>query len=517
MPPSDSGPEVHLRDYLRVLRRRKGLIALVLMLSVGLAVGASFLQTPLYEGRAQVLLQSRSSESLFDANSGQRLDPTRALQTEIQVLKSRPVRAEVRRRVGTAPKVSASPVGQTDIIEVTAMDRVPKKAAEIANAYARAYIDFRRQQTVDDLLGASNQIQRKMTGLQQEIDAASGAQRDALIQQHGLFKQKLDQLQVDTELKRGGAQLVADSAVPTSPVSPKPLRNVLLALILGFPLGIGLALFVEYLDDSVKTKEDVERVAPGVNVVGLIPVVGGWRDRGEARVVSLAEPTSPVSEAYRSLRTSVQFLSLQRPIRSVLITSANAKEGKTTTLSNLGVALARSGLKVVIVCCDLRRPRVHDFFGLSNAVGFTSVLLGSTDLASAIQKVPDVDRLHLLASGPLPPNPSELLATRRTWELFASMQDQGFTVLIDAPPLLPVTDALVLARHVDTALLVAVAGATSRKELGRAIEMLRQVDAPLAGAVLNGVTSEGSYGYDYQYYRAEPSKKRSARTEPASK
>ena len=513
----DGTPEMHLRDYLRTLRRRKGIVLLAVALCLGIALGASFLQSPVYEGKAQVLLQPRSSESLFDPSSGQRLDPARALQTEIEVLKSRPVRDEVRRRVGVAPKVSARPIGQTDVIEVLARNGVAAKAAEAATAYARSYIDFRRQQTVDDLLAASNQIQRKMTSLQSEIDGASGSQRDALVQQYGLFKTKLDQLQVDTELKRGGAQLVADSAVPTEPVAPKPVNYVLLALLLGGPLGIGLALLVEYLDDSVKSKEDVERVAPGVGVIGLIPVVSGWRDRAKPRVVSMEEPTSPVAEAYRGLRTSVQFLSLQRPIGTVLVTSPNPSEGKTTTLANLGVALARAGLKVVIVCCDLRRPRVHEFFGLTNGVGFTSVLLGQADLSAAVQKVPGVERLHVLASGPLPPNPSELLATRWTADLFRSLKEYGYIVLIDAPPLLPVTDALVLARQIDAVLLVAVAGATSRKDMSRAAEMLRQVNAPMAGAVLNGVRPEGSYGYDYQYYRTEPPRNRAERSEPAAK
>ncbi|MDQ3979877.1 MAG: polysaccharide biosynthesis tyrosine autokinase [Actinomycetota bacterium] len=513
--PSQSSSEMHLRDYVGIVRRRKGVVFLVLGLSIGLALAASFLQSPVYEGRARLLLQPRTSESLFDPNSGQRADPSRSLQTEIEVLKSRPVREQVRNQLGVSPQVSARPVGQTDVIEVVAHHGVPKTAADVANASARLYINFRRQQTIEDLLAASEQIQRKMTALQAEIDAASGAQRDALIQQHGLFKQKLDQLQVDTELKRGGAQLVAESLIPTDPVAPRPARYAAFALVLGGALGIGLALFREYLDDSVKSKEDVERIAPGVPVIGLIPVLPGWRDPTQTRVVSMEEPTSPVAEAYRSLRTSVQFLSLQRPVGTIMLTSPNAQEGKTTTLANLGVALARAGLKVVLVCCDLRRPRLYDFFGLSNSVGFTSVLLGNSDLATAVQPVPGVDRLHLLASGPLPPNPSELLATHWTTEVFESLQDRGFTVLIDAPPLLPVTDGLVLARHVDVVLMVSVAGATSRKDLARAVELLGQANAPLAGAVLNGVTQDHSYGYDYQYYAADARKSR--RSEAAAK
>jgi non-specific protein-tyrosine kinase len=230
--------------------------------------------------------------------------------------------------------------------------------------------------------------------------------------------------------------------------------------------------------------------------------------------VSIEDPTSPAAEAYRTLRTSIQFLGLEQPMRTLQVTSANPQEGKTTTLANLAVALARSGSTVAIVCCDLRRPRVHEFFGLENDVGFTSVLLGKVPLAGAVQEVPDQARLSLLASGPLPPNPSELLSSRRTVEVFGSLQAEYDFVLIDAPPVLPVTDALVLSGRVDATLLVAVAGATTRKEAARAVELLRQVDAPLVGAVLNGVDTEGSYGYAYQSYRYESPV---GRREPAKK
>jgi capsular exopolysaccharide synthesis family protein len=201
-------------------------------------------------------------------------------------------------------------------------------------------------------------------------------------------------------------------------------------------------------------------------------------------------------------------------MRTLQVTSANAREGKTTTLANLAVALARSGQSVVVVCCDLRRPRVHEFFGLDNEIGFTSVLLGKVPLARAVQDVPAQTRLSLLASGPLPPNPSELLSSKRTVEVLGSLQAEFDIVLIDSPPVLPVTDALVLSGRVDATLLIGVAGATTRKEATRAVELLRQVDAPLVGSVLNGVDVEGGYGYNDQYYRYENP---GGRREPAEK
>jgi len=509
------GPELSLRDYLHILGRRKQLITVVTLLVTVPAVVFSLLKTPVYAGQAELLLQPRSSETLFDPNSGLRSDPARQVQNEIRILSSAPVRDAVRQQLGSAPKVSASAIGATDLIRVTARSADPQQAATFANAYATAYIDYRRKQAVDDVLAASQQVQTKIGELQRQIDAApAGPQKDSVVEAQSLFRQKLDQLQVDGALKQGGAQLVTPAVVPTSPVEPRPLRTGLIALFAGIVLGVGVAFLREFLDDSVKTKDEFERVAPGVPVLGLIPVISSWRGKETAYLVSLDDPTSPAAEAYRTLRTSVQFIGLDQPMRTLQVTSANPQEGKTTTLANLAVALARSGSTVAIVCCDLRRPRVHEFFGLKNDVGFTSVLLGKVGLAGAMQEVPDQARLSLLASGPLPPNPSELLSSKRTVEVLGSLQAEYDIVLIDAPPVLPVTDALVLSGRVDATLLVAVAGATTRKEAARAVELLRQVDAPLVGAVLNGVDTEGSYGYAYQSYRYESPV---GRREPAPK
>ena len=186
-------------------------------------------------------------------------------------------------------------------------------------------------------------------------------------------------------------------------------------------------------------------------------------------------------------------------VATIQITSPVAGDGKTTTLANLGVAFARAGQQVALVCCDLRRPSLHEFFGLTNDVGFTSVLLGKVPLTAALQEVPEQDRLYVLASGPLPPNPSELLASRRAREVLASLRVEADIVLIDSPPVLPVSDALVIAGLVDLTVLVCAAGRTSAKEATRAIEALAQVDAALAGVILNGEGSESDYGAKYGY------------------
>ncbi len=513
-----SGTE--LSNYLAVLQRRKWTIALAVAVVVGTTLALSLIQTPIYEGRARMLLQN--NQSLFATAAPQRVDPS-LVETEIEILHSEPVRALVRERVGSAPGVSATPVGNTAVVRVTAQSTQPAQAAAVTNAYVDAYIQYRRQQALDNLLKARQEIEQAIASTQRQIEdydrrlaavapSCSGTNttgcsekdslqrsRDTLVQSQVPFKQKLDQLQVDTALNNGGASL-SPATVPTEPVRPRPVRNGVLALGVGLVLGISLAFLFDQLDDTLKSKEDLEQAAHDLAVVGMIPLAGAWRAKGDSRLVSKAEPSSPTAEAYRTLRTSIKFLRLDQSMRVLQITSPNANEGKTTTVANLALALARAGERVVVVSCDLRRPRIHDFFGLPISPGFTSVLLGDVPLSSALQQVPGESRLALLSSGALPPNPSELLSSGRADGIFSALRGIADVVLVDSPPVLPVTDAAVLAGGADAVLIVARAGVTTADQLGRTVELLRQVGAPVAGTVLNGVPAgSGSYAYSYAY------------------
>jgi polysaccharide biosynthesis transport protein len=233
------------------------------------------------------------------------------------------------------------------------------------------------------------------------------------------------------------------------------------------------------------------------------------------RIVSIQDSNSSAAEAYRSLRTSLQIIGLRRPIQTILVTSPMATEGKATTAVNLAVTMARAGRHVVLVDLDLRRPRLHQFFGLDREPGFTSVLVGDEPLSEALTPVAVADGVppvHVLTSGPIPPNPSELMGTTRVSELLASLQSSVDLVSIDSPPLIPVTDALVLSGRVDRVLLVVGAGQTRRRHLGRAAELLQQTEAPVLGAVLNATTAQHhGYGYGYGYgYREDKGSKRKA-------
>ena len=498
-----------LVHYLSVLRRWKWGIALIVILVTGTAVLLTSMQDPVYQSSARVLLSS-SQSTVTAGGFGQYIDPN-SIQTEIQVLLGKPVQDLVIEEMGFAPGISAAAVGSTAVIELTARSGQPEAAARTANAYASAYIKYRKAQFLESVSAAAREYSDQIQALQQQIDAkqrpagqAQDPDLESLRAQQATFRSKLQEVGATEKLAGNTAAVIAPAPIPVASINPTPLRNGILAAGIGLVLAVGIALLFDHLDDSIKTKDDLETAAPGLPVLAVIPQVSSWRNSSESRLISVTESTSAAAEAYRSLRTSIQFMGLDRSLRVIQVTSAVAGEGKTTTLANLAVALSQTGSRVVIVSCDLRRPRIHEFFGLPTDVGFTSLLLGKSTLGSVLQPVPDLPRLMLLASGPLPPNPSELLSSRRTGELFTQLRGQSDIVLVDCPPLLPVTDAAVLANRVDGTLLVASNGKTKIKQLARSVELLGQVDATLVGVVLNGGSAEGTYAYPYYQPAAKP-------------
>jgi succinoglycan biosynthesis transport protein ExoP len=506
------------RDYLKTLTRRKWTVILTTVIVTAAALVYSFLQTAKYTAKSEVVLQPQASDQILNPNTPNILNtfnPQLIVQTAIEEIKSTPVKNAVLAELGEAPSISASQVTGTDAVAIKATSAVPQEAAKLANAYANAYISFIRTTQVNDVLNAGKQIQDQVNSLQTQINQLNSqiasapasqidglnTQRAALQSEQQLDNEKLQELQVSSAVLNGGADMIGTASVPSKPSSPRPVRNGILAGVLGLVLGIGFAYLFEMLDDSIKSKEDVERVVAGIPVVAAIPTVDNWKRRSLPKLVSADAPRSAAAEAYRSLRTSIQIMGMDRPMRSVQVTSAGAGEGKSATVANLGLALASAGQSVIIADCDLRKPRIHEFFGLRNDVGFTSLLSGEVPVSVALQAVPGTRGLSLLASGPLPSNPAELLAGRRAAEVLSALQTDAEVVVIDSPPLLPVTDGAVLSSRVDATILIATVGRTTRRALRRALETLDQVDAPLVGIVLNQVGGEGSYGYKYSYRR----------------
>lgn len=535
--------EMELRDYAAVLWHRRSVVVGIVVVLVGVAVAASLLQTSRYRASTEVLVRQVTSSSLLDPGGSTPAvgaAAQRTLENELRLAESRTVADAATAAIGHEAEVAVSSDADADVLTFSASSTDPATAATVADAYAQVFVDQRRESLVAEYLEAAGtihvQVERldaELVELREERAAdlaaipAGAADRDARIaeveQDHeariapleterARFVQLISNLDLSANLAQGGAARVISSAeVPEEPYAPATERNVALALAAGLVLGVGAAFVVEHFDTSLRSADQLE-VAAAAPTLASIPSLPGWKKGAAPRVVTREDPHAPTAEAYRSLRTSVQFLGIDRPIQMVQLTSPKPGDGKTTTASNLAVAVARAGQRVVLVDCDLRKPRVHDYFGLGNERGFTTVLLGEATLDEVATRIDGVPGLVVIPSGPVPPDPSELLSGKRARGLLSSLREQVDLVVVDSPPVLAVSDPLVLSGLCDGVVLVASAGNSDRDEVARAADQLRQVDAPILGTVLNRapVGRGGTYGYGgYGTYQAESAPTRS--------
>lgn len=496
---AESGVEPTLRTYLMVLRRRKWWIITIALLGLGVSLAVSLTQHKQYSAVAQLLVQPTGS-NLTVGSAETQVTPTQ-VQTEMQLVTSAEVEQTVRRKLGSAPLISAAEVAQTNVIALTAKSSSPARAADIANAYAKAFVEYTTSVTVNNLTAAEHQLRQQLSAISKEIKALppgtkSASQVTALANQEAVLKEQVAQLEVNSAVASAGVEFVTPAQPPMSPSSPKPVQNALFGLAAGLVLGLGAAFLRDSFDDALISSEAVERVS-GAPVLAMVPMVSTWKRRETPLVISAAEPSSQAAEAYRSLRTSLQFARQAGDLRTLLVTSPVAAEGKTSTLANLGAVFAQAGERVVLVSCDLRRPRLGKFFGFDEQNGLTNVLLGQKSLEQVLSPVRGYDSLWTLASGPIPPNPAELLTRDQTRDIFDTLQENFDLVIIDSPPVLPVTDAMILSRYADGALLVVAAGQTRRAQLRRTVETFTHANAPIVGLVLNEVTRQTGYASGY--------------------
>ena len=531
----DGGATPDLRQYLTILRRRKAsLVLIALAVTLGAYV-LSATQKPIYEAGAQVLRETQPvdplAQQVSSASQAQRL-----LNNEIRELESTKVREAVAKVYSGPVPVSAVKgalvASDADVIRVAASGGDPAEVARLVNTYVETYLNFRTEQQVTVLQGTSNSLRQKANDLSQQLAKVTAPltaldaqivtapssernelqrRRDALSEelspqltslqsQLAFYQQQLDRVELATGIRRSGNLSVLNPAsVPKEPISPKPLRNGAMGLVLGLLLGCGAAFAREHLDDTVRDKATLEAESQ-LPTLGVIPRLPRRHGRAINEVVTIGEHSSAAAEAYRTLRTSVKFLSMEDDCRVFQITSATAAEGKTLTAMNLAVALTQAGDRTVVVGCDLRRPRLDSLAHAHEGPGLTSVLVGDAELHEAVERHEEVG-LSILRTGPIPTDPSELLSSPRTAALIQALRGAYDAVILDCPPLLPVSDALILAGYSDATLVVVSEGRTSRRNLGRALELLRQVNAPLRGTVLNATKSAGGYGYGYAYDR----------------
>jgi succinoglycan biosynthesis transport protein ExoP len=290
-----------------------------------------------------------------------------------------------------------------------------------------------------------------------------------------------------------------DPAVPhKTPIAPKPTQSALLAAVVGLMIAAGIIFLIEFLDDTIRDPQDITR-RWGIPILGMIVT---YKSSKGGALITAKHPRSPVSEAFRSLRTNLQFAGVDTPIRTLLITSPSPADGKSTVAANLGSVIAQSGRSVVLVDADLRRPRMHKILDLSNRIGLSDQFIRAQDQFTGSLKSTDVANLHVITSGNLPPNPSELLSSAKMIEILNQLGNQFNTVIVDSPPTLLVTDALVLAPRVDAVLLVIKPSETKWAALRQTIEQLQRVNANLIGVVINDVNISHSRYYYYRgYYR----------------
>jgi len=344
---------------------------------------------------------------------------------------------------------------------------------------------------------------------------------------YNLLIKRFKETTLTEDMRTGNIRVIDQAEVPRSPVKPNKKLNLLLGLIVGLVAGTGLAFFFEYLDNTIKIPDDLKQhlKIPYLGPTPLIEAAGNPGDKGSLStdLVCLHAPKSTASESFRGIRTNILFSSAEGAPQAILVTSPGPREGKTLTTTNLAVAMAQSGSKVVLVDCDLRRPKIHSLFGVSRERGFTNLLVGNADIDTTVvsSQVPNLD---LIVSGPLPPNPSEMLGSTRMADLLAELRKRYDRILIDSPPITAVTDSVILSKYVDGVVLVIRAGDTVREVAKNALNQLQAVGAHILGGVLNAVDigkDKYYYYYYYQYYHYyygdDGEKKRSRRAKRKKK
>ncbi|WP_426565227.1 polysaccharide biosynthesis tyrosine autokinase [Angustibacter sp. McL0619] len=444
---------VDLRDYIRILRKRWRIVTAAALLMLALASVLTLTATPIYQAEAQLFVSTSGKDDASSLLQGSSFTQQR-VKSYAELVTSPPVLTPVidRLHLNTTPQVLATSITadaplDTVLINVTVRDSSPEQAAAIAAEVAKTF-----SATVAEL--------EKPT----DSNAAAPVK----------------------------VSVVREPSVPTSPVSPKPVRNLALGLLLGLAAGVGLALLRELLDTSIRTEADVLALTDA-------PLIGGinFDSRAVRRPLIVHDsPHSPRAESFRQLRTNLQFVDVANHPRSIVFTSALPNEGKSTTTANLAITLAAAGSRTALIEADLRRPRVAEYLGLEGAVGLTNVLIGQAKLEDVMQPW-GTGLIDVLACGPIPPNPSELLGSQVMNDMLRDLENRYDYVIIDAPPLLPVTDAAVLSRLAGGAVVVVGASRVNRDQLSRAFDILDTVGAQVLGVVLNLVPAKGPDAQSY--------------------
>ena len=330
-----------------------------------------------------------------------------------------------------------------------------------------------------------------------------------------MLQEKYQESRITEVGQLGNVRIIDNALPPKYPVSPRTHLNMVLSILVGLGLGVAITFILEYMDTSIRTIEDIQDA--GLPLMGTIPVIKPEEHNGhfknaffsssrdtetrtlESRLVTHLRPKSPISEAYRTLRTNIQFAKSDAPVRSIIVTSSGPKEGKSTTVANLAITMAQMGTKTLLIDADLRRPVLHKLFNIDRKIGLSNLLVGKAGLEEVAKRSP-IDNLYVIPCGTLPPNPSELLASKHMHDALEMFKEKFEMILFDTPPVIAVTDAPVLATVVDGIVLIVDSGHTNRDALLRAVELLQHVKASILGVLLNNIQVTNMYGSYYYYY-----------------
>jgi succinoglycan biosynthesis transport protein ExoP len=514
---------MELRQYIAVIRKWWWLILLSTAVAAFFSWWAIRDQPAVYQTSTTLMIGQPLDQ--FDPNYLDFYTGERLAQTYSELIKREPILKRTAAALGfeeqwpaLRDKVAVSLVPGTQLIEIRVADTDPQRAKLIADELAHQLMEmvtpaeseereFLRSQAASfpaKIEAAQEEIQKLEAELGQAFSARQIQDTQSQINtlQGQISNWQATYAQYQLLLGESGVnvlEVIEEAPLPAAPVGSGGMMQVLLAAAIGLILAAGAAFLLEYLDDTIKSPEDMAR-ATGLTTLGTITRISG--ESLTEKLVTVRHPKSPISEAYRAMRTNLQFSTLDQSLQSLVITSPNPMEGKSTTVANLGVVMAQAGKSVILVDSDLRRPMLHKVFGLPNKEGLTDALLQDESMLDGHFQETGIRNLRVLTSGPLPPNPSELLGSKRMQHLVKQLEKEAEIVLFDTPPALLVTDAAVLATQADGALIVADAGKTRRAAARQAVENLRKVGVNLLGFAVNRLPLRGSgeYYYYYQYY-----------------
>lgn len=444
-----------LRDYLRILRRNWILIASATLTGILIGGAASVMAKPTYTAETQLFVAIQGSGSIQELQQGNTFGQAR-VQSYVKTVGTPIVLQPAIDALGlntTPEQLAGRVVASTDVntvlITISVTDSSPVQSAATAQAVATSLI-----KAVDTL----------------EEPKAGGTSPVSL-------------------------SVITPATAPTGPSAPNTKLNLLLGLFAGLVLGLGGSIMRTTLDNRIRGEADLRRVTNAP----LLGAIAFDQDATRKPLLTQAAPQSPRAESFRQLRTNLQFANVSGRAQSVLVTSSLPGEGKSTTAANLAIALAKAGQTVCLIDADLRRPMVGEYLGLDRNAGLTTALVGAADVSDLLQPWGE-DSLFVLASGQIPPNPSELLGSDEMKQLIIRLEHSFDTVVIDAPPLLPVTDAAVLSQHVGGVVVVAGSQKLRHQDLEKSLTSLEMVGAKILGIVLNRLPTKGPDAYAYGYY-----------------